>query len=264
VEVALRQGLQFAATIILARLLAPEDFGIFALLTFLTSFSIVFVQGGLTIALVQRQSTSHSEESAIFWWNLMASLITGAGFVAVAPAFAAFFGQPVLVPLVAVAAVHLILSAAGAVQTALLTRALRFDLLTGAGAASSLISGVVAIAAAFMGAGIWALALQFVSQALINTFALWLLLKWRPLMHFRFETIRRLFGFGFWVSIGNVMDVLYTNGISLLIGKLYGLRELGFYNRAAATQMMPSATLSAIIGKACVWRSGQPCSSTCQ
>lgn len=248
-EIVLRQGLQFAVTVVLARLLSPEDFGTFALLAFLTSFAIVFLQGGLTIALIQRQNTTGDEESAVFWWNFIASLVVGAGFVAGAPLFADFFDQPVLRLLVVVAAAHLVLSAAGAVQTALLTREMRFDLLTRAGILSSVVSGVVAVTAALMGAGIWALALQLATQAAVNTAALWLIADWRPQFHFQFATIRQFFGFGAAVSIGNVLDVFYTSGINLLVGKLYGVRELGFYNRAATTQLLPSSMLSAVVGR---------------
>lgn len=248
-EIVLRQGIQFAVTIILARLLSPEDFGAFALLTFLTGFSIVFLQGGLTIALIQRRETSADEQSAIFWWNLLASLTLGALFIAGAGAFAGFFGQPVLRPLVAVAAFYLVASAAGAVQNALLTRDLRFDVLMKAGVAAALLSGLVAVIAAWCGAGVWALALQFALQGAFNTLLLWRLMPWRPAFHFRFATIRSLFGFGAWVSAGNIVEVLYTSGINLLVGKLYGLRELGFYSRAVATQTLPSSMLSAIVSR---------------
>lgn len=245
----LRLGLQFAATIVLARLLSPEDFGIFAILAVLTSFAVVFMQGGLTIAIIQRRETTALQESAIFWWNLAGSLALAVIFAVGAVPFARFFNQPVLRPLVAVAGLHIVLSAAGAVHSALLTRSLRFDIVTKAGVASTVIAGITAIAAAFLGVGVWALAVQLVLQTLINTLALWWLSPWRPCWHWRLGTIRGMFRFGAWVSIGNVLDVLYTNGISLLIGKLFGMRELGFYNRAVVTQAMPGSILTAMVSR---------------
>lgn len=249
IDVLLRQGAQFIVSVILARLLAPEDFGIIALLAFFTSLSIVFVQGGLSIALIQRQQTSHAEESAIFWWNLAASVVLGLAFIAAGPILATYFGQPVLRSLVFVAAAQLVLSAIGGVHTALLTRQMRFDLLTKAGIFASLISGAIAVLAAILHAGVWALALQVITMTLINSAALWFALGWRPTLHFRFGTIRELFGFGAWVSVGNVLDVVYTNGFALLIGKLHGVRELGYYNQASATQLLPSSALSTIVGR---------------
>jgi teichuronic acid exporter len=245
----MRLGIQFIVTVILARLLAPEDFGIIALLTFFTSLSIVFVQGGLSVALVQRQQTTHAEESTIFWWNLIASLILGLFLVAAGPAIAAYFGYPVLQPLMIMAAAQLVFSALGAVHSALLTRQMRFDLIAKTGLVAAIASGAVGIGAAVMGAGVWALALQATTFALLGSVALWFVVDWRPQMHFHFATIRGLLGFGAWVSVGSVMDVLYTNGIALLIGKLHGLRDLGYYDRAAATQALPSASISGIVGR---------------
>lgn len=244
-----RQSVQFLVVVFLARLLAPEDFGIIALLAFFTNLSIAFVQGGLSIAIIQRQQTSSDEESAIFWWNLAGSILLGFAIVLAGPIVAAFFNQPVLQSLVLVAAAQLIFSAAGAVHTALLTRDMRFDVLTKAGVFASLASGVIAIGAAILGFGVWALALQILALAALNTAALWLATPWRPSFHFEFGTIRELFGFGAWVSFGNVLEAIYTNGIALLIGKLHGVRDLGFYNQASATQLLPSSALSMIVGR---------------
>ena len=249
IDILLRQGVLFIVSVILARLLAPEDFGIIALLALFTSLSIVFVQGGLSIAIIQRQSTTSDEESAIFWWNLAASILFGLVIVLAGPALAAFFHQPVLRRLVVVAAAQLVFAAGGAVHTAILMKEMRFDLLTRCSLFSSLASGAIAITAAFLGAGVWALALQIAAIALFNTVALWFAIPWRPTLHFRFDTIRHLFGFGAWVSVGNVMEVLYTNGFSLLIGKLHGVRQLGLYNQASATQLLPSSALSTIVSR---------------
>lgn len=244
-----RQAVLFCVSIILARILAPEDFGVIALLAFFTSLSIAFVQGGLSIAIIQRQQTSSDEESAIFWWNLAGSLVLGTSVILAGPGIAAFFDHPVLRALVFVAAAQMISSALGAVHTALLTRDMRFDVLTKAGLIASAVSGVIAVMAAFMGLGVWALGLQIVALAVVNSAALWLALPWRPAFHFQFSTIRHLFGFGAWVSVGNVMEAVYTNGIALLIGKLHGVRDLGFYNQASATQLLPSSALTTIVGR---------------
>jgi O-antigen/teichoic acid export membrane protein len=248
-DIVLRQGVQFAVTMVLARLLAPEDFGIIALLSFFTTLAITFAQSGLTTGLVQRQDTTRDEESTVFWWNLAVALVFAAALVAVGPPLAAFYGHAVLRPLMWIAAAQVILSALGAVQIALLTRSLGFDRLTRVGIVSSLLSAAAAIAVAVAGGGIWALAAQIVAFSAANTAGMWMVSPWRPSSHWRFRTGRSLFNFGSWVSIGSLLDVLYTQGSSLLIGKLYGVRDLGFYNRAASTQLLPSSVLSQIVGR---------------
>jgi O-antigen/teichoic acid export membrane protein len=248
-DLALRQGVQFIVSLILARLLMPADFGVIALLTFFSMLSIVFVQGGISLALVQRTQTSLEEESAVFWWNLGGSCLCAVALVALGPWAAGFFGHPVLSPLMFVAAAQVVLSALGSVQTALLTRQLRFAVLTKAGIFASLTSGTAGIGAALFGLGVWALAIQIGTMAMVNTLALWRLSSWRPAFHARFETIRELFGFGSWLSFSSLLEVLYTQGFALLIGKLHGVRDLGLYNRALALQLLPSTVLSSIIGR---------------
>jgi teichuronic acid exporter len=248
-DIVLRQGVQFVVTVVLARLLAPEDFGIIAILSFFTTLSITFAQTGLTLGLVQRQQTSRDEESVVFWWNLAIALVFSVALVGVGPALAGFYGQPILGPLMWVAAAQVLFSALGAVQNALLTRNLRFDQLTKVGIVSSLLSGAAGIGVAVMGGGIWALAAQIVMSSAANTAGLWVVSPWRPSRHWHFQTGRSVFNYGTWVSIGVLLEVLYTQGSALLIGKLYGVRDLGFYTRAASTQLLPSSVLTQIVNR---------------
>jgi O-antigen/teichoic acid export membrane protein len=248
-DIILRQGVQFVVSIILARLLAPEDFGLIALLTFFTSLSITFVQGGLSLALVQKRNTTREEESAVFWFNLLASLIFAAGMVAIASPVAQFYGQPLLRPLMAVAAFQVVLSALGAVQTALLTRTLRFDQLTKTGIVSSLVSGGVGVGAAFAGWGVWALAAQMLSAAGVSVAALWLVSEWRPVWHMRISSLRGLASFGVNISFSSILEVIYANGFLLVIGKVYGMRDLGIWNRATGVTSLPTNVISQIIAR---------------
>lgn len=248
-DIGMRQAVTFGVSVVLARLLRPADFGIIALLTFFSSLSIIFVQGGLSEALIQRQATSRDEESAVFWWNFGASLIFGAILLALGPLVAGVYGHAILVPLMGVAALQTIFAALSAVQTALMTRDLRFDLLARAGVTSSVVSAVAAIGAAVAGAGVWALAIQLLVSAATNTVMLWAGSAWRPTFHLRFSTIRHMLGFGGWLSLSSGLEVFYSQGFALLLGKIYGVRELGLFNRAASTQQLPANLFSGIIGR---------------
>lgn len=248
-DIVLRQGVGFVVSIILARLLMPSDFGIVALLAFFSSLSVVFVQGGLTTALVQKQITSRDEESSAFWWNLAASALFAAVLVGAAPFIASLYGYGILELLMPLVAAQVVFSALGAVQTALLTRALRFDQLTIAGVVSSTISGALGVGAAISGAGVWALAIQMTSLAAINSIVLWIVSDWRPVWHYRFGTIGPLFRFGLPLSLSSALDVINAQGFALIIGKLHGVHDLGLFSRAAGTQIFPSTILSTIIGR---------------
>jgi O-antigen/teichoic acid export membrane protein len=248
-DIILRQGVQFGVSIVLARLLAPEDFGLIALLAFFTSLSITFVQGGLSLALVQKQETTLEEESAVFWFNLLASFVFAVAMVAMARPVAQFYGQPLLRPLMAVAAFQVVLSALGAVQTALLTRGLQFNQLTKTGIVSSLASGGVGVGGAIAGMGVWALAAQMVTAAGVNTAALWSVSDWRPAWRMRISSIRGLATFGANISISSILEVIYSNGFLLVIGKAYGIRDLGIWNRATGVTSLPTNVISQIIAR---------------
>jgi O-antigen/teichoic acid export membrane protein len=229
--------------------LTPSDFGLIAILTFFTSFALVLVQSGLTTALVQRQQTSHGEQSTLFWLNLGASILLGSMIAVAGDRVASFYGQPMLQPLMLLAGLQVVLGALGAVQTALLSRELRFDQLAKASLFSSGLSGLAALSAAYVGAGVWALAIQTTVMVALNSLALWVLSRWRPAFHFNFASIRPMLGFGLWLSLSSILEVLFSQGSSLLVGKLYGVRDLGLFNRAANTQQLPSTILSSIIAR---------------
>lgn len=248
-DLLLRQGVQFVVSVVLARLLAPADFGLIALLTFFTSLSITFVQGGLSLALVQRQNTTCEEESAVFWCNLAASCVFATALLLIAPAAARFYAQPLLEALMAVAAAQVVVSALGAVHTELLTRGLRFDLITRTGIFSSVISAAAGIAAAVAGWGVWALAIQMLSASVVSTVALWFISPWRPQRRFRISAIRDLWGFGAFISLSSILELMFTNGYSLVLGKLYGLADVGVLNRAASTQALPTNVISQLIAR---------------
>lgn len=248
-DLGFRQGVQFVASVILARLLLPADFGLIALVVFFSSFSVVFVQGGLPEALIQRRVITPEEQSSVFWWNVAGSVVFAAALVAAGPFLGRFYHAPALPGLMTLAAGMTICAALGGVHTALLVRELRFDLIAKAGVCSSLASAGAAVTAAWLGAGIWALGIQMATAAAVYTIAIWSISSWRPTFHFSLATIRHLLSFGGWLSLSTALETLYTQGFALLVGKLYGLSELGLYNRAAGTQQLPANVFSAVIAR---------------
>ncbi|MGH8488242.1 MAG: lipopolysaccharide biosynthesis protein [Gammaproteobacteria bacterium] len=248
-DILIRQGLQFAVSIALARLLGPEEFGTIALLYLFTGVAGVVVDSGFGSALVQQQDITPVDESTVFWWQLGAGFLAACVLVASAPAIAGYFSEPLLVPLMASLALAVVAGAAGGVHAAMLTRRLDFRTQLRAGAVATLVSGLVAVAMAWNGSGVWALAAQVVTMAAVNTAMLWWLTGWRPKRVFSVASMGRLFGFGGYLLAANLSDMVYTRGYNLLIGKLHGVRELGFYSRADGTQQLPVAGLSAMLSR---------------
>jgi teichuronic acid exporter len=252
VEIGLRQCAQFAITIVLARLLLPQDFGVAALLVFMASFAIAIMQNGISLALVTTRETTQAQETTIFWINMSVALAGGLILVAAAPFVASFYGQPALRLLMLAVVAQIFFFALGSVHTALLTRSLHFRQLTIAGVASTLAGGLAAIAAALYGAGVWALATQYVVGAAVNTLLLWLLSGWRPRRAIGVRETLPLIRFGSLMSLSGILEVLYSHGFVLLIGKLYGMRDVGLYSRAQSTQFFPASIISMVVGRVAI------------
>jgi O-antigen/teichoic acid export membrane protein len=149
----------------------------------------------------------------------------------------------------AVAAVQVLFVSFGAIQTALLSRALKFRSLLVVGLCSTLASGAVALTLALVGYGVWALALQQLVGAAATATGLWLASRWRPSRVFDFAATRPLFRFGSHVVVSGVLDVLYVQGFALLIGKMHGVASVGLYARAQNTQALPVGIIATMIGR---------------
>lgn len=242
-----RSAVQFITSIVLARFLSPADFGIYAIMLIFTSVSLVLIDGGFSSAIIQKKDISREEQTAVFWYNTLASLVISLVIFLLAPLIARTFGYPVLRPILITIALLVPIMAIGTVPSAMLQKRLRFDLVARAGLLATITSGSVAIVAVMNGAGVWTFVLQTLAMALVNTVALWISAGWRPLLQPHFKSAKQLASFGSLVALSGLLEVAYAHGSSLVIGKLHGARDLGFYNRAQSLQVLPANILTAIV-----------------
>lgn len=248
-EVFLRQGIQFVVAIVLARLLSPSDFGTIALLYLFTGIATVFVDGGFSAALIQRQDTSHVDESTVFWFNAAIGATTALLLWLAAPAIARFYAQPVLVPLMGVLALNVLLAALGAIHATLLGKRLDFRTLLKVNVGATVVSAAVAIWMALHGFGVWALAAQALVMTSLSTALLWIANRWRPAWTFSADSARRLAAFGGYNLAANLLEIVYARFYTLLIGKFHGVRALGFYNNADTTRQMPAGFVTGVLAR---------------
>ena len=244
-----RQGIGFAITIILARLLVPEDFGTIALLSLFMGIAHLFVSAGFSAALIQKQDTTHTDESTVFWFNLGAGVVVTGVLFSLSPFIANFFDLPVLTPLTMLLACNVFISALGSIHGTLFTKQLDFKTPMKIGVISTLISGGVGVYMAWADYGIWALAGQALVSTVVGTVLLWYFSTWRPLFVFSRDSFRRLFGFSGWLFASGMLDTLYLRGYTLLIGKFYGTHDLGIYSRADSTQQLPASILTGVLSR---------------
>lgn len=246
-EIAARYGVQLAVMIVLARLLTPVEFGLIAMLLVFTSLSTLLIDAGFGTALVQRQRTTADDETTVFVFTTVMSLIVAIILWFAAPAIAEFYTQPPLIPLTHLLLLALPLGALGAVPDALLTMRLDFRARTRAEIIASLCSGVLAVVLAWRGFGVWSLAWQILIGIGVRAVLLWRYSGWRPRGRFRAESFRGLFAFGGYMLMSNLLNTLSTRLQSLLIGKLFDSRALGYYTMAQNTQQVPASFISGIL-----------------
>lgn len=245
----LRALIGFAITVALARLVAPDQFGVIAMILVFSAIASVLVDAGLGTALIQRQDADHVDESTAFHFNLGMSVVLALLLALSAPWIARFFGQPQLTGIARLMAVNLVVSALGTIHTTLLAKELNFRPLLFIGLWSMLFSGALAIGLAWRGYGAWALAWQVLAQTTMSTVLLWVWHRWRPLWVFDRDALRRLLGFGGHVMVANIIDAFYTRLYSVFIGKLFNAADLGYYTRAQSTQQMPAALLANMLNR---------------
>lgn len=244
-----RQGLQFVITLILARLLTPSDYGTVGLLAIFIGVAGVFIESGFSAALIQRREVSEVDISSVFYFNIVIALAASIGLSLVSPWIASFYKMPVLRPLTWLLAADLFIGAFGGIQRTLLMKALEFRKQFVISFASLCISGVIAVVLAWRGYGVWSLGVQALSATLVSTVLFWFLGVWRPKLVFSAQAIRLLLRFGSFILFSELLSVLFNRLNTLVIGKFYSARDLGFYSRADGTQRLPAGLFSGIIAR---------------
>jgi teichuronic acid exporter len=239
------QGIQFFVQIFLARLLLPEDYGIIALVVIFTSIAGVFVQSGLNTALIQKKDADEADFSSVFYLSLVLACLIYIVLFFAAPFIAAFYVIPEITPVIRVLSIILFFGAFNSIQNAVIARSLQFKKLFFSSTGAILISGTVGIYMAYTGFGVWALVGQQLTNQLFITLILWFTVKWRPQLLFSLVKVKGLFSFGWKLLVSALIDTVYRDLRSLIIGKMYNPAMLGFYNRG---QQFPQLLITNING----------------
>lgn len=239
------QGIQFIVQIVLARLLLPTDYGIIALVTVFTLIANVFVQSGLNSALIQKKDADEIDFSSVFYLSLFIACLIYIVLFFAAPFIAIFYGMPQVTSVLRTLSVTLVFGAFNSIQNAVVSRRLQFKKLFFSSTGAFMVSGIIGIYMAYENYGVWALVWQQVSNQLLITLILWFTLRWRPRLLFSFSRVKSLFSFGWKLLVSGLLNTVYNDICSLIIGKMYSPAMLGFYNRG---QQFPSVIVSNIDG----------------
>lgn len=225
------QVVSFIVTIILARLLTPDDYGSIAIVMVFVNLATVFVEGGLNTALIQKKECDNIDYSTIFHFSFAVSLIIYLILFFSAPFVAQFYDKPILQPVLRTISVILIAFSLSSVQKAYLMKNMLFKELFYSNLGGLVLSAAVGIYMAYAGYGIWALVAQQITSALGGVVIMWFVVNWKPVFVFSKERFKALFNFGWKVFVTNLTISLFVDIRSLIIGRVYNPSSLAFFDR---------------------------------
>jgi O-antigen/teichoic acid export membrane protein len=242
-----QQGVQFAFAAVLARILVPFDFGLIAMTEVFTGLAQIFVDLGLSLAIIQRKEITERHLSSAFWLNLSVGGALTLVMMGLAPALSAFYNEPKLVPIVVALAPQFLISSLVGVQYAILQRGMNFRKLALVDTVSPFPGYVLGVILALAGFGVWSLVAVLLAQNALRAAMYWFSSSWRPREGFDSDALRELWGFGSRTAGFNLLTYWSRNADNLLIGRFVGVDELAFYNRAYNLMLLPVSTVGAAV-----------------
>ena len=242
-----QMGVSFLVSIVLARLLSPDDYGLIGIINIFTVVCTAIINGGFSTALIRKKDITDDDYSTSFIVNLGLSLVLYALIFIASPLIAEFFEREELVSLTRVSSFTMIIGALAIVQQTRLTKRIDFKTQTKITLAASVVSGVIGITMAFLDFGVWALVAQMLSAQLLRTVLLWIYNHWIPSLRFNKQSFDNLFGFGWKMMVSAVLDSLWTQLYQVVVGKFYNAATLGQYTRAKHFSQMFSSNLTTVI-----------------
>lgn len=239
--------LLFVSNLVLARLLSPEDFGCVGMLLVFISVSDAIVDGGFGAALIQKEKPTQTDYSTIFYWNIILSFFLYISLYLIAPSISAFYKIPLLCNILRVQSIVLVMNAFSIVQRNLLKKQIAFKKNALINLIAIIISTSAAILAAYYGFGVWSLVIKSLSAAALLCALYWNCCSWRPVKIFSFKAFKNLFRFGGFMFLDTIINTLYCNLISLILGKKFSASILGYYTQALKLSDVPRNCLSSIV-----------------
>ncbi len=249
VEQILARGVNFVIGIILARLLSPTDYGLVGMLGIFIAISQLFIDGGLSSALIRTKSPSEKDFSTVYIINMGLSVVFYALMYFTAPAIAGFYDQPLLKPLMRVLALSFVIGSVASIHGVLLAIRVDFKTKTIISLVSSIVSGTIAIICAYKGLGTWALVVQNLTSTLVFTVLTLLFVHWMPKLIFSIESFKRLFSYSSKLLAASLISTIYDNAYPMVIGKRFTASDVGLYSRAGQFPGIANSTITGALNR---------------
>ncbi|MBW9199913.1 lipopolysaccharide biosynthesis protein [Bacteroidales bacterium SW299] len=241
------QGIQFVFSILIARLLLPSDYGVVAMLSIFMAVSQTFIDSGFGTALIRKIDRTETDFSTVFYFNIIVGFFFYAILWLVSPYIAAFYNIPLLEDVTRVIALSFVFSSFSGIQGAKLAIDIDFKTNAKISLTVTLLTGFAGLWMAYRGYGVWALAIQQVFSSFLRTVLLWAFVRWMPKLVFSWRSFREMFSFGSRLLASALLNTIYNNVYTLIIGKVFSSSALGLYSRASSLAQYPSSNITNVL-----------------
>lgn len=241
------QGISFVIGLILARLLSPADYGVTGMVGIFFAIASTFIDSGFGSALIRKQDCNDVDYSTAFYFNAVVGLVFCLLLSLAAPFIADFFNTPILADIVVVMSINMFIGSLSIVQGARLTAAIDFKSQAKISLVTTVLSGILGITMAYNGFGVWSLVWQGVFANILRTILLVYVTKWFPKWQFSKESFKYLFNFGSKILTASLLHTIYSNLTTLIIGKFYTAKDLGYYARGESMANLPSTNITGVL-----------------
>ena len=243
------QIIQFIIGIFMARILQPSDYGMVGMLSIFLTISNMLITSGFYRALIQKKDRTAIDYSTVFYFNIVVGIILYLVLFFSSPYIALFYNVPILEDLTKVIAIPLILNSLSQVQNAKFAIEMNFKMLSKISIITAIITGISSLYMAYSGFGVWSIAYSSVIGESSRCILLWFFANWTPLWKFSWKSFREMFSFGSKMFASGLLESIYNNLYTLIIGKKFAATELGYYTRANGYAQLPVATFNNALSK---------------
>lgn len=249
IDILINKGAYFIATIVLAGILGPKEFGLIGMIMLFVSIGNTLIDSGMSTSLLRSNNVTENEYSTVFITNILMSILVYVILFFIAPYIASFYEQPILINVIKWYCLGFVITSLRSIHNVKLMKEMEFRKITILNLPGMIVSVIVAICMGYKGFGIWSLVSLFLINQIISSVLFWLFIKWRPAFYFDFTNYKEHFKFGYKLILAALLNTVFENIYNVLIGKFYNIKTLGFYERAYTFNNYPVSILSGIILK---------------
>jgi len=249
IDILINKGAYFIATIVLAGILGPKEFGLIGMIMLFISIGNTLIDSGMSTSLIRSNNVTENEYSTVFITNILMSVLVYLILFFIAPFIASFYEQPILINVIKWYCLGFVITSLRSIHNVKLMKEMEFRKITILNLPGIIISVIVAIWMGYKGYGIWSLVSLFLINQFISTVLFWLFIKWKPSFYFDFANYKDHFKFGYKLTLSALLNTVFENIYNILIGKFYSVKALGFYERAYTFNNYPVSILSGILLK---------------